>query len=69
MIKEHKVGDMSPNEDIYILICKNKNITTQQIADTLRISKRTVLRKLEEMTDKVVHKGPSNGGYWEVIEN
>ena len=68
LIKEHKVGDMSPNEDIYILICKNKNITTQQIADTLRISKRTVLRKLATMTDKVVHKGLSNGGYWEFVE-
>ena len=68
MIKEHKFGDMSPNKAIYILLCKNKNITTQQIADTLRISKRTVLRKFAAMTDKVVHKGPSNGDYWEFVE-
>lgn len=59
---------MSSNEDIYTLICKNKNITTQQIVDTLGISKRTVLRNLTAMTDKVVHKGPSNGGYWEFVE-
>ena len=80
LMKEHKVGDngtnigdmspkMSSNEDIFNLICENKDITTQQIADTLGISKRTVLRRLSEMTDKVVHKGPSNGGYWEFVEN
>lgn len=28
LIKEHKFGDMSPNEDIYILICKNKKYIT-----------------------------------------
>lgn len=58
---------MSPNEEIFNLICENKDITTQQIADTLGISKRTVLRKLAEMTDKVVHRGPTNGGYWEFL--
>ena len=39
---------MSPCDEIYKLICNNKDITTQQIADTLGISKRTVLRKLSE---------------------
>lgn len=79
LMNEHKMNEndtkidivspkMSPCDEIYKLICNNKDITTQQIADTLGISKRTVLRKLSEMTDKVVHKGTPNGGYWEIVQ-
>ena len=55
-------------ERIFELITANNKITTQEIADTIGISKRAVLKHIAAMKDKVLHKGPSNGGYWEIVE-
>ena len=43
-------------------------MTTQQIAESLGITKRAVLKNLGKMKDKVIHVGPYNGGYWKIIE-
>ena len=53
---------------IFELIKENPFITTQQIAEEIGISKRTVLKNLTKMTDKVIHEGPSNGGHWKILD-
>ena len=50
------------------LLVNNPSMTTQQIAESLGITKRAVLKNLEKMKDKVIHVGPYNGGYWKIIE-
>ena len=62
-------GSPKSSPKILELIKANPSITTQQIADRMGISKRAVLKNLTKMKDKVIHKGPSNGGHWEIVDD
>ena len=55
---------------IEILISDN-TVTTDQLAKTLKVTKRTILRDIEKLrkVGKVKYIGPAKGGYWQVIKN
>ncbi len=55
---------------ILVLIKENRNISTREIAEYLNVSRRTVLRDIEEMknSNKINRIGKEKGGHWEVIK-
>lgn len=66
------VTDITDNRQKIILelITGNNKITTKSIADILKITKRTVLRDIEnlKMQNKIKRVGSERGGFWEVIK-
>ena len=54
--------------EIEKILRKNPELTTEQIARLLGITKRAVLKNLANMKNIVVHQGPSNGGFWEFLD-
>lgn len=78
--KEKLAPEMSPKMSpelsldvhavIVDLIRQNNAITTNMLAKTLDVSKRTVLRRLEELKEqgRIRRIGPTKGGSWEVME-
>ena len=54
--------------EIEKLLRKNPELTTEQIAGRLGITKRAVLKNLEKMKNILVHEGPSNGGFWKLVD-
>jgi ATP-dependent DNA helicase RecG len=52
------------------LIKENPKVTTQEMADTLGIIRRTVTKHIKNLREQGVIKrvGPDKGGHWEVIE-
>ena len=66
--KSSPKGSLKSSSKILELLANSPNMTTQQIAESLGITKRAVLKNLRKMKDKVIHVGPYNGGYWKIIE-
>ena len=56
------------SEKIFEIISNNLDITTDEVANILGISKRAVLKQLSNMKNRIIHTGPSNGGHWEILE-
>jgi len=52
---------------ILVLIKENRNISTREIAEYLNVSRRTVLRDIEEMKNSNKINRKEKGGYWEVV--
>ena len=54
---------------VLTLIRQQRDITAQEFADTLRISKRTVIPYLKSLQEKNVirREGPKKGGWWRVL--
>ena len=52
------------------LIKNNPEITTQEMAETIGIIRRTVAKHIKSLQEKGIIKriGPDKGGHWEVIE-
>ncbi len=63
---------LSPNINIAIIdiIRKDNAVTTEIIAKSLNVSRRTVLRRLDELKEqrRLRRVGPAKGGKWEVLE-
>ena len=57
-------------QKILELIKENPKVTTQEMADTLGIIRRTVTKHIKNLREQGVIKriGPDKGGHWEVIE-
>jgi len=53
---------------VLLLIKQNIKISTREIAELLGISKRTVLRELDDMKNKklLTRIGKEKGGHWEI---
>ena len=66
--KDSPKSSSKNSSKILELLANSPNMTTQQIAESLGITKRAVLKNLGKMKDKVIHVGPYNGGYWKIIE-
>ena len=54
---------------ILALIKKQRNITTQEMADILGISKRAVIPYLKSLQEKkiILREGPKKGGWWNIL--
>ena len=65
-------GSLLSNKETLVMmqLRRNGNITAQQLAQTTRISLRTIKRILQRLTDKglVQRVGSDKAGHWEVIE-
>ena len=46
-----------------------ERITTQEMADSIGIIRRTIAKHIRSLQDKGIIKriGPDKGGYWEVV--
>lgn len=56
-------------KQIINLIKENRNISTREMAEKLNLSKRTILRDINEMKIKkqIQRIGKEKGGYWEIV--
>ena len=52
------------------LIRENPYVTTQEMADSIGIIRRTVAKHIRSLQNqgRIKRVGPDKGGYWEVIE-
>ena len=55
---------------IEVLAANNKT-TTEQLANKLKVNKRTIIRDIEKLKklNKIKYVGPAKGGYWQIIKN
>jgi fido (protein-threonine AMPylation protein)/DNA-binding transcriptional ArsR family regulator len=58
------------NDTVFSLIKQNKNLTTTEINERLKVSLSTVKRKIKDLKDKGIIEriGSDKVGYWKVIE-
>jgi ATP-dependent DNA helicase RecG len=56
-------------QKIINLIRENPYVTTQEIADSIGIIRRTIAKHIRSLQDKGIIKriGPDKGGHWEVV--
>ena len=47
----------------------NSQITTQEIADELRVSRRAITKQIANLREQGIIRrvGPDKGGHWEII--
>ena len=57
-------------QKILDLIRENPYVTTQEMADSIGIIRRTIAKHIKSLQEKGIIKriGPDKGGYWKVIE-
>ena len=56
-------------KEILDLIKSNPKITMIEMSSLLKVSISTIEREIPKMSSLIRHKGPTNGGYWEIIED
>jgi ATP-dependent DNA helicase RecG len=70
-VTDNVTGNVTENraDKIIELIRKNPFITTEEMSRILKVSKRTVLRDMDQLKKekRVTYEGPSKGGQWIVI--
>lgn len=56
--------------EIIALVRNNPRITTQEIADKLKLSRRTIRKQIAKLRNsgKLQHIGPNKGGHWEIVK-
>ena len=66
--KGSQKSSQKSSQKILSLIAENAQITTQEIADLLGISRRAVAKQLANLQTKGIVKrvGPDKGGHWEI---
>ncbi len=50
-------------------IKKNNSISIDQLAEKLKVTRRTIIRDIEKMKNQKIlcRIGPSKGGYWKIL--
>ena len=58
------------NDTVFVLIKQNKNLTTTEISERLKVSLSTVKRKIKDLKENGIIEriGSDKVGYWKVIE-
>ena len=52
------------------IIIQNKNVTTEQMANLLNISRRAVAKHIKKLQEEGIIRriGPDFGGHWEIVK-
>jgi ATP-dependent DNA helicase RecG len=68
--KSSPKSSLKTEEYIITLMRENPLITTEQLGETIGITKRAVLKQVEKlkMQKRLRRVGPAKGGHWEVLE-
>ncbi len=63
--------EKSTRDKLIEIIAQNKDVTTEQMANLLNITRRTVAKHTKKLQEKGIIRrvGPDFGGYWEIIKN
>ena len=58
-------------QKILALIVENPYISTQEMADSIGVIRRTIAKHIKKLQEQGIIRrvGPDKGGYWEVITN
>ena len=69
--KGSQKGSQKSSQKILSLIAENAQITTQEMANLLGISRRAVAKQLANLqTEGIVKRvGPNKGGHWEICDD
>lgn len=69
---ENVTENVTENREVRIveMMRETPAITTAQIAETLGVTRRTIIRDIEKLRNdhRVEYIGPAKGGYWKIIE-
>ncbi len=68
--KGSQKSSQKSSQKILELIAEDSSITTQQIAETIGVSRRAIAKQVKLLQDKgrLRRIGPDKGGHWEVLE-
>ena len=68
---ENQKSSQKSSQKILTLLLKDSQITTQEIANELGISRRAVAKQITNLRKKglISRIGPDKGGYWQVNDN
>ena len=68
---ENQKSSQKSSQKILALLLKDSQITTQEIANELGISRRAVAKQITNLRKKglISRIGPDKGGYWQVNDN
>ena len=69
--KSSQKSSQKSSRKILALIAENKNITTFEMANILKVSRRAVAKQIAKLKKegKLKRIGPDKGGHWEVIKD
>lgn len=67
---ETEKSSQKSSQKILELLKQNENITTEELANLLGISRRAVAKQIASLKEKekIRRIGPDKGGHWEVLE-
>ena len=59
------------SQKIIDLIASNPSVTTQELADSLGISRRSIAKAVAKLQKNGIIRrvGPDKGGYWQIVKN
>ena len=64
-------GNEKPTRNKLVeIITQNKNVTTEQMANLLNISRRAVAKHIKKLQEEGIIRriGPDFGGHWEIVK-
>lgn len=68
--EESNVGKILNNrqQQILDLVTNNPTISLTEMAKIIGVTIRTIEREIPKMGHIIHHRGPKNGGYWEILD-
>ena len=69
--REMQIKEEKSSQKILELIKQNPTITTTELADNLKISRRAIAKQIATLkgSNQIRRIGPDKGGHWEIVEN
>ena len=69
--KSSQKSTQKSSQKIISLMSANSQITTQEIAEALGMSRRAITKQITNLREKGIIRriGPNKGGHWEIVNN
>ena len=70
-ISDLGTSSQKSSQKIIDLIASNPSVTTQELADSLGISRRSIAKAVAKLQKNGIIRrvGPDKGGYWQIVKN